>query len=53
MVDVYKELRDQVEEIEKKGNDNEGKIGEILKVIRFLVKEDEKPRKRIGFAVEK
>lgn len=46
MIDAYKELRDKVEEMEK---NNETNFREIFRVIRLLIKEDEKPKNKIGF----
>lgn len=49
MIDAYKELREKVEEMEK---NNETNFREIFRVIRLLIKEDEKPKSKIGFRVE-
>lgn len=49
MIDTYKELRDKVEEMEK---NNETNFREIFRVIRLLIKEDKKPKNKIGFRVE-
>lgn len=49
MIDTYKELREKVEEMEK---NNETNFREIFRVIRLLIKEDEKPKNKIGFRVE-
>ncbi len=49
MIDAYKELREKVEEMEK---NNETNFKEIFRVIRLLIKGDEKPRNKIGFTVE-
>lgn len=49
MIDVYKELREKVEEMEK---NNETNFKEIFRIIRLLIKEDEKPKEKIGFATE-
>lgn len=46
MIDAYKELREKVEEMERTNNIN---FHEIFKIIRFLVKEDSKPKEKIGF----
>lgn len=46
MIDAYKELREKVEEMEKTNNIN---FHEIFRIIRFLVKEDDKPKEKIGF----
>ncbi|MCF7865171.1 MAG: ORF6N domain-containing protein [Candidatus Pacebacteria bacterium] len=48
MVDTYKELREKVEEMEK---NNETNFREIFRVIRLLIKEDKKPKNKIGFKV--
>lgn len=49
MIDAYKELREKVEEMEK---NNETNFREIFRVIRLLIKEDEKTKNKIGFRVE-
>jgi hypothetical protein len=49
MIDAYKELREKVEEMEK---NNETNFREIFRVIRLLIKEDEKPKNKIGFRPE-
>ncbi len=46
MIDAYKELREKVEEMERTNNIN---FHEIFRIIRFLVKEDAKPKEKIGF----
>ncbi len=46
MIDAYKELREKVEEMERTNNIN---FHEIFRIIRFLVKEDDKPKEKIGF----
>lgn len=46
MIDAYKELREKVEEMEK---NNETNFKEIFRVIRLLIKQDETPKKQIGF----
>ncbi len=49
MIDAYKELRDKVEEMEK---NNETNFREIFRVIKLLIKEDEKPKNQIGFKTD-
>lgn len=49
MIDAYKELREKVEEMEK---NNEVNFSEIFKAIRLLIKEEEKPKGRMGFSTE-
>lgn len=49
MIDTYKELREKVEEMEKNSEIN---FREIFRVIRLLIKEDKKPKNKIGFRVE-
>jgi len=46
MIDTYKELREKVEEMEKNNNIT---FTEIFKILRSLIKEDEKPKSKIGF----
>ncbi len=46
MIDAYKELREKVEEMEKENVTN---FREIFRIIRLLIKEDEKPKGKIGF----
>lgn len=46
MIDAYKELREKVEEMEK---NNEVTFKEIFQAIRLLIKEDEKPKGKMGF----
>ena len=48
MIDAYKELREKVEDMEK---NNKSNFEEIFRVIKLIITEEEKPRKRIGFAV--
>lgn len=50
MVEMYKELREKVEEMEK---NNETNFSEVFKVLRFLVNEDDKEGGRIGFNIQK
>ncbi len=50
MVDAYKELREKIEEMEK---NNETNFNEIFKVIRHLIREEEKQNGRIGFNTRK
>ena len=46
MIDVYKELREKVEEMEKK---NEINFKEVFTAIRLLINKDKKPRGKMGF----
>lgn len=46
MIDAYKELREKVEEMEK---NNETNFKEIFRVIRLIIKEEEKPKNKVGF----
>ncbi len=46
MVDTYKELREKVEEMERENVTN---FRGIFRIIRLLIKEDEKPKNKIGF----
>ena len=47
MVDAYKELREKVEEMEK---NNETNFKEVFRIIRLLITEEEKPKRKIGFS---
>ena len=49
MIDAYKELREKVEEMEK---NNETNFKEIFRVIRLIITEEEKPKRRMGFTSE-
>jgi hypothetical protein len=49
MIDAYKELREKVEEMEK---NNETNFNEIFRIIRLIIKEEQKPKRKIGFATE-
>jgi hypothetical protein len=49
MIDAYKELREKVEEMEK---NNETNFREIFRVIRLIFKEEQKPKRKVGFATE-
>ncbi len=49
MIEVHKELREKVEEMEK---NNETNFREIFRVIRLLITEEEKPKRKIGFDTE-
>ncbi len=46
MIDVYRELREKVEEMEK---NNETNFKEIFRVLRVLITENKKPKGKIGF----
>ena len=46
MVDAYKELREKIEIMEK---NTELTFQEVFKILRLIVKKDEKPKARIGF----
>jgi len=46
MIDAYKELREKVEQMEKNNDTN---FKEIFRVIRLLIKEEEKPKNQMGF----
>lgn len=46
MIDAYKELREKVEEMERENVTN---FREIFRIIRLLIKEDEKPKGEFGF----
>lgn len=46
MIDAYKELREKVEEMEKS---NEINFEKIFEIIRFLTREEKKPKNIIGF----
>lgn len=50
MIDAYKELREKVEEMEKNNDTN---FKEIFRVIRLLIREEEKPKGKMGFNVRK
>jgi hypothetical protein len=50
MIDSYKELREKVEELEK---NNETNFKEIFRVIRLLIKQEDKPQTKVGFDIEK
>jgi len=50
MIDAYKELREKVEEMEKSSETN---FREIFRVIRLIIKEEEKPKRQIGFTAGK
>ncbi len=49
MIDAYKELREKVEEMERENVTN---FREIFRVIRLLIKEDEKPKGEFGFTAD-
>ncbi len=49
MVDVYKELREKIEEME---NTNEANFKEIFRIIRSLIFEKKKHKAKIGFNTE-
>ena len=49
MIDAHKELREKVEDMEK---NNKSNFEEIFRIIKLIITEEEKPRKRIGFAVD-
>jgi hypothetical protein len=49
MIDTYKEIREKVEEMER---NNETNFREIFRIIRLLIKEDEKPKGQMGFVTE-
>lgn len=49
MIDAYKELREKVEELEK---NSDMQFKEIFRVIRVLIKQEEQPKKKIGFRAE-
>ncbi len=49
MIDIYKELREKVEEMEK---NNETNFKEIFRVIRLLVKVEKKPKGKMGFETD-
>jgi hypothetical protein len=46
MIEGYKELREKVEEMEK---DNDTNFKEIFRIIRLIIKQEEKPKNPIGF----
>ncbi len=46
MIDMYKELREKVEEMEKS---NQTDHREIFRVLRLLVSEENKPKEKLGF----
>ena len=48
MIDTYKELREKVEELER---NSEANFREIFNAIRQIIKQEEKPKGRIGFKV--
>lgn len=50
MIDTYKELREKVEEMEKS---NTKTFHQIFDIIKFIIKEEEKPKNPIGFTVDK
>lgn len=49
MIDTYKELREKVEEMEK---NNETNFKEIFRVIRLIIKQETKPKNKIGFKTD-
>ncbi len=49
MIEAYKELREKVEEMEKNNDTN---FKEIFRVIRLLIKQENKPKNKIGFNTE-
>lgn len=49
MIDSYKELREKVEEMEK---DNVANFREIFRIIRLLIKDDNKPKSKMGFTTD-
>ncbi len=49
MIDAYKELRERVEEMEKK---NETNFTAIFEAIRLLIKDDNEPKQQIGYRTE-
>ncbi len=49
MIDTYKELREKVEALEKNSDAN---FKEIFRVIRLLIRQEEQPKKKIGFRAE-
>ncbi len=46
LIDSYKELREKVEDMEKT---NEATFKEIFRVIRMLIREESKPKGKLGF----
>jgi hypothetical protein len=49
MIDAYKELREKVEELERNSETN---FREIFKAIRQIIRQEDEPKKKIGFRVE-
>jgi hypothetical protein len=49
MIDAYKELREKVEELERNSETN---FREIFKAIRQIIKQEDEPKKKIGFRTE-
>jgi hypothetical protein len=49
MVDAHRELREKVEEMERENVTN---FREIFRIIRLLIKEDEKPKGNFGFTTD-
>lgn len=49
MIDAYRELREKVEELEKTSTSN---FEQIFYAIKMLIKEDEEPKRQIGFKVD-
>lgn len=46
MIDAYKDLREKVEKMEKSNGTN---FGEIFRIIKLLIKQEETPKNKIGF----
>lgn len=49
MINAYAELREKVEEMER---NNEANFQEIFRAIRLLIKKENKPKTKMGFAVK-
>ncbi len=47
MIEAYKELREKVEEMEK---NNENNFQEIFRIIKLILRQEEKPKNKMGFS---